>query len=158
MAGSENRIVSFGFGRQSHWQGRSGRAYDLISENLDHFAKGDAELYLIAKGSHVLWVGSTSELVGDPLSRSRFRLALDHGHEERRDSERSDDRENDERARSGYGPHPPGHGLASAVNMALLLSRRAAGRLRSSSLHGCRSPTILADAASLKRGICLQTV
>jgi hypothetical protein len=77
MAGSENRIVSFGFGRQSHWQGRSGRAYDLVSENLDHFAMGDAELYLIAKGSHVLWVGSTSELVSDPLSRSRFRLALD---------------------------------------------------------------------------------
>lgn len=77
MAGIENRIVSFGFGRQSHWQGRSGRAYDLVSENLDHFAMGDAELYLIAKGSHVLWVGSTGELVGDPLSRSRFRLALD---------------------------------------------------------------------------------
>ena len=37
----------------------------------------EAELYLIAKGSHVLWVGSTGELVGDPLSRSRFRLALD---------------------------------------------------------------------------------
>jgi hypothetical protein len=37
----------------------------------------DAELYLIAKGSHVLWVGSTDELVGDPMSRSRFRLALD---------------------------------------------------------------------------------
>ena len=77
MAGSENRIVPFGFGRQSHWQGRSGNAYHLVSENLDHFAMGDAELYLIAKGSHVLWVGSTGELVGDPLSRSRFRLALD---------------------------------------------------------------------------------
>ena len=37
----------------------------------------DAELYLLAKGSHVLWVGSTDELVGDPMSRSRFRLALD---------------------------------------------------------------------------------
>lgn len=77
MAFSENRIVAHGFGRHSHWQGRSGRSYDLVSENLDHFAMGDAELYLIAKGNHVLWVGSTGELVGDPLSRSRFRLALD---------------------------------------------------------------------------------
>ena len=77
MAGSESRIVNYVFSRQSHWQGRSGRSYDLVSENLEHFAMGDAELYLIAKGSHVLWVGSTGELVTDPLSRSRFRLALD---------------------------------------------------------------------------------
>ena len=77
MAGSESRIVNYAFSRHSHWQGRSGRAYDLVSENLDHFAMGDADLYLIAKGSHVLWVGSTGELVADPISRSRFRLALD---------------------------------------------------------------------------------
>ena len=78
MAGyGENRVVIHGFGRQSNWLGRSGRAYDLVSENLDRFAMADAELYLIAKGNHVLWVGSTGELVGDPMSRSRFRLALD---------------------------------------------------------------------------------
>ncbi|UJW84032.1 hypothetical protein [Devosia sp. SL43] len=77
MAASENRIVNYTFSRQSHWQGRSGRAYDLVSENLEHFAMGDAELYVIAKGNHVLWVGSTGELVTDPVSRSRFRLALD---------------------------------------------------------------------------------
>lgn len=77
MAGTENRIMTHAFGRQSNWQGRSGRAYGLISENLELFAMGDAELYLIAKGNHVLWVGSTGELVGDPISRSRFRLALD---------------------------------------------------------------------------------
>jgi hypothetical protein len=77
MVGSEQRVVIHGFGRASHWQGRSGRAYDLISENLDQFAMGDSTLYVIAKGSHVLWVGSTDELVGDPMSRSRFRLALD---------------------------------------------------------------------------------
>tara|TARA_R110002124_G_scaffold144122_2_gene308974 strand:- start:7297 stop:7638 length:342 start_codon:yes stop_codon:yes gene_type:complete len=77
MVGNYNTVVSHSFGRHSHWQGRSGRSYDMISENLDHFALGDTELYLLAKGNHVLWVGATSELVGDPLSRARFRLALD---------------------------------------------------------------------------------
>ena len=74
---SENRIRTHGLGRLSNWLGRSGRAYGLVSENFDHFAMADADLYLIAKGNHVLWVGSTGELVGDPMSRTRFRLALD---------------------------------------------------------------------------------
>lgn len=77
MAAVDSRVLSHAFHRQSSWQGRSGRAYGMISENLAHFAMDDADLYLIAKGSHVLWVGSTGELVGDPLSRSRFRLALE---------------------------------------------------------------------------------
>ena len=78
MAGNtENRVLIHGFGRLSNWLGRSGRAYGLVSENLERFAMADADLYLIAKGSHVLWVGSTGELVGDPMSRSRFRLALE---------------------------------------------------------------------------------
>ena len=76
MIGIYNKVVSHSFGRQSHWQGRSGRSYDLISENLEHFALGETELTLLAKGNLVLWVGASSELVGDPLSRSRFRLAL----------------------------------------------------------------------------------
>lgn len=61
----------------SQWQGGSGRSYCLASESLDSFAMADNDLYVIAKGSHVLWVGSTDELVADPMSRSRFRLALD---------------------------------------------------------------------------------
>ena len=77
MVENYSKIVSHNFSRQSYWQGRSGRSYDLASENLDHFCMDDSELYVIAKGGHVLWVGSTSELVSDPLSRSRFRLALD---------------------------------------------------------------------------------
>ncbi|HTO28129.1 MAG TPA: hypothetical protein VL017_06020, partial [Devosia sp.] len=78
MAGNtENRVLIHGFGRLSNWLGRSGRAYGLVAESLERFAMADADLYLIAKGNHVLWVGSTSELVGDPMSRSRFRLALD---------------------------------------------------------------------------------
>ena len=74
---TENRVVIHGFGRLSNWLGRSGRAYGLVSESLERFAMADADLYLITKGNHVLWVGSTGELVGDPMSRTRFRLALD---------------------------------------------------------------------------------
>jgi hypothetical protein len=77
MAGLHNRVVTPKFNRQWNWQGRSGRAYDLVSESLEHFSMDDAELYVIAKGSNVLWVGSSLELVNDPLSRTRFRLALD---------------------------------------------------------------------------------
>lgn len=67
-------------GRQpglSPWQGQSGRAYALRPENLESFAMSETGLYLIAKGSNVLWVGSTQDLVADPMSRTRFRLALD---------------------------------------------------------------------------------
>lgn len=63
--------------RRTNWRGRSGRAYALAGESLERFAlQGDA-LYLIAKGSLVLWVGSSEDLVADPMSRTRFRLALD---------------------------------------------------------------------------------
>jgi len=64
-------------GRTTRWLGRSGRVYGLVGESLDSFAMNETDLYLIAKGSHALWVGSTGELVGDPMSRTRFRLALD---------------------------------------------------------------------------------
>ncbi len=64
-------------GRRSHWHGRSGRGYELVGLALDSFAMRDADLYVIAKGSHVLWVGSSEDLVADPASRSRFRLAID---------------------------------------------------------------------------------
>lgn len=63
-------------GRRSHWHGRSGRDYELVGEPLDSFAMHGTALYLVAKGSHILWVGSSEELVTDPSSRSRFRLAI----------------------------------------------------------------------------------
>ena len=63
--------------RQSAWQGRSGRHYDLVSEHLDRFIMDEGFLYLLAKGTHILWVGSVQDLVADALSRTRFRLALD---------------------------------------------------------------------------------
>ncbi|WP_375452430.1 hypothetical protein [uncultured Devosia sp.] len=71
------QLKASGFARLVSWTGRSGRTYGLIGENLEHFAMTPSDLYLIAKGSHPLWVGSSADLVGDPLSRSRFRLALD---------------------------------------------------------------------------------
>jgi hypothetical protein len=63
--------------RQVHWRGRSGRDYQLVGQTLDRFALEEDELYLIAKGRLVLWVGSSDDLVADSTSRSRFRLALD---------------------------------------------------------------------------------
>ena len=74
---AEIRVLSPGFSRATHWQGRSGRIYELLSENLEHFSVADDHLFLVAKGGHALWVGSTEELVSDPMSRTRFRLALD---------------------------------------------------------------------------------
>jgi hypothetical protein len=73
----QSNIVVHAFGRVSQWLGRSGRAYHFISENFERFALNDGDLHIVAKGSHVLWVGSTDELVADPMSRTRFRLALD---------------------------------------------------------------------------------
>jgi hypothetical protein len=63
--------------RRVHWRGRSGRDYQLVNENLDRFALVEDGLYLIAKGKLVLWVGTSGDLVADPTSRTRFRLALD---------------------------------------------------------------------------------
>ena len=77
MAFSELRLKQSGFARVVTWTGRSGQSYGLVGESLDRFAMTENDLYLIAKGGNALWVGSTQDLVSDPLSRSRFRLALD---------------------------------------------------------------------------------
>ncbi|QQR39371.1 hypothetical protein [Devosia rhizoryzae] len=66
-----------GRSRRSEWQGRSGRRYELTHDNLENFAMRETDLYVIAKGGLPLWVGSTEELVADPMSRTRCRLALD---------------------------------------------------------------------------------
>ncbi len=77
MAFGTLQLKQSGFARVVDWTGRSGRAYSLVGESLEGFAMTENDLYLIAKGGNALWVGSTHDLVGDPLSRSRFRLALD---------------------------------------------------------------------------------
>jgi hypothetical protein len=57
------------------WLGRSGTVHRLLPLPLDRFML-DAGLTILAQGTHVLWVGSMAEVVDDPSSRARFRLAL----------------------------------------------------------------------------------
>lgn len=57
------------------WTGRSGTTHRLMPLQLDRFVL-DAGLTVLARGTHVLWVGSMHEVVDDPSSRARFRLAL----------------------------------------------------------------------------------
>ena len=60
-----------------NWRGRSGRYYALEPLRLDDFSFSGDELYLIALGTHVLWAGGGTDLIEDPVSRARFRLAMD---------------------------------------------------------------------------------
>jgi hypothetical protein len=59
------------------WRGRSGRSYALRPLALESFLLAPDRLYLVAIGSHVLWTGTGDDLVSDPESRARFRLAMD---------------------------------------------------------------------------------
>jgi hypothetical protein len=63
--------------RTVNWHGRSGHAYMLRPVPLDGFALENDDLYLIARGSLVLWAGSSEDVINDAQSRARFRLALD---------------------------------------------------------------------------------
>ena len=76
MSGSEAVRMTGSMGQLVQWQGQSGRIYRLDHESLDGFSMHDSDLYLVAKGGNALWVGSTDELVSEPMSRARFRLAL----------------------------------------------------------------------------------
>jgi len=60
-----------------NWRGRSGRFYALEALRLEAFTFAGDELYLIALGHRVLWAGGATDLVQDPVSRARFRLAMD---------------------------------------------------------------------------------
>jgi len=65
------------FPRGANWTGKSGRAYDLLAERFDNFALISGNLYVVASGTLVLWVGSVEDVVNDQQSRARFRLAMD---------------------------------------------------------------------------------
>ena len=65
-----------GIPRHASWRGRSGRSYSLLAERMDVFSLTPGALYLVAKGSIVLWVGSAEDVISDQQSRARFRLAL----------------------------------------------------------------------------------
>ncbi|HWV21663.1 MAG TPA: hypothetical protein VN036_11590 [Devosia sp.] len=58
------------------WVGLSGRTYELAAENLRDFILQGADLYLIARGNTVLWVGCGLDLVAEPAIRLKFRKAL----------------------------------------------------------------------------------
>ena len=70
-------VMGNGMARPVNWRGRSGRYYALAPERLEDFSFRGDELYLIALGPMVLWVGAAADLVSDPVSRARFRLAMD---------------------------------------------------------------------------------
>jgi hypothetical protein len=70
-------VMAEGMARPVNWRGRSGRYYALAPERLHDFSFTGEELYLIALGPMVLWVGAAADLVVDPVSRARFRLAMD---------------------------------------------------------------------------------
>ncbi len=63
--------------RQVNWRGRSGRFYALTPERLDTFALTRSGLYLLARGTVPVWVGSAHDVINDAPSRARFRLALE---------------------------------------------------------------------------------
>jgi hypothetical protein len=72
----DRRVLLPAFSRPVNWRGRSGRYYALAPERLEDFSLRTGELYLIARGTLVLWAGSGEDVIGDPQSRARFRLAL----------------------------------------------------------------------------------
>jgi hypothetical protein len=72
----DRRLALPSFSRPVNWRGRSGRFYALSPEPLEHFSLRTGELYLIARGTLVLWAGSSDDVIGDPQSRARFRLAI----------------------------------------------------------------------------------
>ena len=74
---AERRFAVHAPARQVNWRGRSGRFYALTTERLDSFALTTADLYMLARGGVPMWVGSADDVINDPQSRSRFRLALE---------------------------------------------------------------------------------
>ena len=59
-----------------NWRGRPGRFYALAPERLDSFSLGSEGLYMLARGTVPMWVGSAHDVIHDAQSRARFRLAL----------------------------------------------------------------------------------
>ena len=60
----------------ANWRGRSGRYYVLAPLPIDHFALTDSDIFLLARGPDVLWVGCEADIVSDVAVRAGFRAAL----------------------------------------------------------------------------------
>jgi hypothetical protein len=74
---ADRRVAGLALPRAVNWRGRSGRFYALAPERLDSFVLSPEGLHLLALGSTPMWVGSADDVIHDPQSRSRFRLALE---------------------------------------------------------------------------------
>ena len=66
------------FAQVCNWRGASGRLYALTPDQIDAFALSGTDLYVVAEGPSVSWVGSAGDLIGDATSRARFRQAMQH--------------------------------------------------------------------------------
>lgn len=75
--GVERRVAASPLPRQINWRGRSGRFYALTPERIDSFQLADDGLFLLARGTLPVWVGSAFDVINDAQSRARFRLALE---------------------------------------------------------------------------------
>jgi hypothetical protein len=60
----------------TNWRGRSGRFYALAALPVGQFSLDGDDLYMLASGRRVLWVGGAAEVIGEAASRAHFRLAL----------------------------------------------------------------------------------
>ena len=49
----------------TNWRGRSGRYYVLAPLAVDRFALDGDNLFMLARGADVLWVGSEADVIGD---------------------------------------------------------------------------------------------
>lgn len=77
MIMAERRFAAQAPVRQVNWRGRSGRYYALNPERLDTLSLTTSGLYMLARGTVPVWVGSADDVINDAQSRSRFRLALE---------------------------------------------------------------------------------
>jgi len=76
VAISDRRVSAPVLPRQVNWRGRSGRFYALMPDRLESFMLERGRLYLLARGSVPVWVGTADDVIHDAPSRARFRLAL----------------------------------------------------------------------------------
>src|SRR3954451_13788385 len=75
---AERRINSESFAEVCNWRGASGRLYALTPDSIEEFALSGSDLYVVAEGPCVSWVGSAGDLISDASSRARFRHAMQH--------------------------------------------------------------------------------
>ena len=75
---AERRVDPESFAQVCNWRGASGRLYALTPDQIDAFALSGTDLYVVAEGPSVSWVGSAGDLIGDATSRARFRQAMQH--------------------------------------------------------------------------------